>query len=186
MSLPRPIASLSFSHIGIFVTDIDRMERFYTTVLGLLVTDRGDMPTGRLVFMSREPTEHHQVVLCTGRPADLGFTTVNQLSFRLGTLDDLRAAHALLKEAGATEIKPINHGISWSVYAEDPEGNRVELFVDTPWYVPQPLRDPLDLDRPDDVIYRESEAAMVVDPGYKPMAQWQEETRQRIAAQLAR
>ena len=32
---------LAFSHIGFYVTDIERMEAFYTRFLGFTVTDRG-------------------------------------------------------------------------------------------------------------------------------------------------
>ena len=79
-SVPR----LSFSHVGIFVTDIARMEDFYTRVLGFTVTDRGDLetPRGRLqfVFLSRDPREHHQVVMASGRPADLPFNPARKPS----------------------------------------------------------------------------------------------------------
>jgi len=37
MSVP----SLSFSHVGLFVSDVPRMEDFYTRVMGFTVTDRG-------------------------------------------------------------------------------------------------------------------------------------------------
>jgi catechol 2,3-dioxygenase len=30
------------AHMGIYVQDRDRMERFYTEVLGLIVTDQGE------------------------------------------------------------------------------------------------------------------------------------------------
>ena len=64
--------TISFSHIGIYVRDIVRMEAFYTRFLGFTATDRGDLvtPHGKvgLLFLSRDPTEHHQIVLATGRP----------------------------------------------------------------------------------------------------------------------
>lgn len=47
---------VSFSHFGIYVTDLARMEDFYTRVLGLLVSDRGRLPGGpELIFLSRDP-----------------------------------------------------------------------------------------------------------------------------------
>jgi catechol 2,3-dioxygenase-like lactoylglutathione lyase family enzyme len=56
------------SHFGIDVTDVDRMADFYTRVLGLLVSDRGPLENGpTLVFLSRNPDEHHQLVLVSGR-----------------------------------------------------------------------------------------------------------------------
>lgn len=160
------------------------MEAFYTRVLGMVVTDRGALPTGNLVFLSRDPSEHHQLVLCSGRPEPLGFTTINQISFRTDALADLRRLRVELVNAGASDIQPINHGVSWSVYARDPEGNRLEFFVDTPWYVPQPLREPLDLDRDDAAIEAESAARLTSDPAYKSMREWQAETAQRIAESL--
>lgn len=72
--MSRP--GLTFAHFGMFVTDIARMERFYTEVLEFTVTDRGQLtgPNGPfdLVFLSRDPDEHHQLVLATGRPAESG------------------------------------------------------------------------------------------------------------------
>src|SRR3989440_7326454 len=95
-SVPR----LSFSHVGIFVTDVARMEDFYTRVLGFTVTDRGDLETARgkvyLVFLSRDPAEHHQIVMASGRPAGAGFNPINQISFRLDDFAGLREMYRRL------------------------------------------------------------------------------------------
>ena len=68
-------AAISFSHFGIHVTDLPLMEEFYTRVIGLVVTDRGPLRDGStLAFLSRDPDEHHQMVLaqteaiCRSRP----------------------------------------------------------------------------------------------------------------------
>jgi hypothetical protein len=37
----------------------------------------------------------------------------------------------------------------------DPEGNTVEVYLDTPWYVPQPHGDPLGLEKSDSQIWAE-------------------------------
>ena len=72
-----PLPAVSFSHFGLYVTDLARMEDFYTRVLGLLVSDRGKLPGGSdLVFLSRDPDEHHQLVLAAGRPPGLEFNVV--------------------------------------------------------------------------------------------------------------
>jgi catechol 2,3-dioxygenase-like lactoylglutathione lyase family enzyme len=52
-------------HVGLYVTDTARMIDFYTRVLGFVVTDAD--PKGILTFLSRNPEEHHQVVLVAGR-----------------------------------------------------------------------------------------------------------------------
>jgi catechol 2,3-dioxygenase-like lactoylglutathione lyase family enzyme len=174
---------LAFSHVGIFVTALEPMVDFYTRVLGFTVSDRGPVPgRGELVFLSRDPDEHHQVVLVTGRPADLAFTTVNQLSFRLPSLDDLKTAHAAIEKEPVTNIRVVSHGNAWSVYFHDPEGNRIELFVDAPWHTPQPYAEPLDLSQPDDEILRRTEAECRARPGFRSRVEWRAEQARRMAA----
>ena len=54
---------------------VPRMQDFYTRVLGFTVTDGGELETAEgsmtIVFLSRDPREHHQIVLASGRPADM-------------------------------------------------------------------------------------------------------------------
>lgn len=184
-----PVANLAFSHVGLFVHDLARMEDFYRRVIGLTVTDRGMLGGAQqLVFLSRDAREHHQIVLVSGRPQELAFNVLNQLSFRVGSLGELREFHrALCAEAAVSEIRPVTHGNAWSVYFRDPEGNRLEVFCDTPWYVAQPLREPLDLGLGDQEICARTEALCRTLPGFKPVREWQEELAARLhAAQAAR
>ena len=87
---------LNFSHVGIWVTDLEAMREFYTDVLGFVMTDRGPIGDTELVFLSQSPGDHHQIVLAKGRPADLGFTTINQISFKLDSLETLQTMHKTL------------------------------------------------------------------------------------------
>lgn len=57
-----------FSHMSFAVTDLVRMEDFYTRVFGFTVTDRGEVMGMNLVFLSRDPLDQHQLVLVSGRP----------------------------------------------------------------------------------------------------------------------
>jgi catechol-2,3-dioxygenase len=176
-------APAALSHFGIHVTDLGRMEDFYTRVLGLLVSDRGALPNGpTLVFLSRDPDEHHQLVLVTGRPADAAYNVVNQISFKLPSLTDLKAAHARLRETGYRDFRIVTHGNAWSIYFPDPEGNRVELFVDTPWHTPQPFAEPFDLEAPEDVILAQTERICRSRPGFSSRAAWRSEQVARMAA----
>src|SRR5436190_18886016 len=144
--------NLVFSHMGLSVKDIARMEDFYSRVLGFTVTDRGTAGGMQLVFLSRNPLDHHQLVLATGRPDKLPANTanpqfgpsINQISFKMGSLADLRELNKRLQEEGGKNIFPANHGIAWSIYAHDPEGNNLEFFVDSDWYITQPFLIPLD------------------------------------------
>jgi catechol 2,3-dioxygenase-like lactoylglutathione lyase family enzyme len=178
---------LTLSHVGVFVTDMARMLDFYTGFLGFAVSDRGETSTGgQIAFMTRDPREHHQFVLATGRPADLPYNIVNQLSFRVDSLDTLRELQRGLANEHATELGPVSHGNALSVYLHDPEKNRVELLIDTPWYVPQPCRLPVDLSLPDDELWATLERQARALPGFKSRAAWMAEIEQKIAHATAR
>lgn len=177
------VPRLALSHIGIHVTDIAKMRDFYTRVLGFTVTDEGPVNNGamEMVFMSRDPRDHHQVVIATGRPADQK-TIVNQISFRADSLADLRSIWKAAVAEGARAIDPVDHGVAWSVYFLDPEDNRVEVFVDTPWYVKQPRRQSLDLAQPDDVVHRVTLDRIQGEPTFGPIEGWRAEIAKKIEA----
>jgi len=174
------VPSLAFSHMGIFVADLARMEDFYTRVLGFTATDRGSLGSTRLVFLSRDPREHHQIVLASGRPGELPFNPINQISFRMAEFAGLREMHRRLEREGMREIAPVSHGNALSVYFRDPEGNRLELFVDTPWYVQQPLRVPMDMQLSDAQIWAWAEAEARKLPGFKQVERWREEVARQM------
>ncbi|MDQ0610875.1 catechol 2,3-dioxygenase [Variovorax sp. W1I1] len=173
-------SNLQFSHIGLYVNDLPRMARFYRQALRFTQTDAGDLGTVQLVFLSRDAREHHQLVLATGRPADLGFNVVNQVSFRVPDIATLRQFHDRLMAEGASDMNPVTHGNAVSVYCRDPEGNRLELFMDTPWYCEQPLRESIDLSQPDEVILAQAEAIAKRFPKFMSRAQWQAEVARRM------
>jgi catechol 2,3-dioxygenase-like lactoylglutathione lyase family enzyme len=170
--------------MGLFVSDVPRMEDFYTRVMGFAVTDRGVLETDAgpltLVFLSRDPREHHQIVLASGRPAQLEFNAINQISFRVPDLAALREMHRRLQGETVSHVAPISHGNALSVYFRDPEGNRVEIFLDTPWYVRQPQRLPMDITLPDAELWAWAEAEARKEPDFKPVAEWRAEIANRM------
>jgi catechol 2,3-dioxygenase len=186
---PAAAPNLVFSHMGISVTDLDRMTDFYTRVLGFTITDRGEAAGLKLVFLSRDPADHHQIVLATGRPAVLPENTansmygvsINQISFKMGSIADLRDIKQRFEAEQLTTF-PANHGIAWSVYAPDPEGNNLEFFVDSDWYFPQPFLQPLELTQSDADIIAETRALCESQKGFEPYANW----RARIALRMSR
>ncbi|WP_375404442.1 VOC family protein [uncultured Sphingomonas sp.] len=183
-----PAPNLVFSHMGLSVLNIDRMEAFYTRVLGFTVTDYGHAGGMRLTFLSRDPMDHHQIVLATGRPNALPANvanaqygaSINQISFKMASLDDLRDMHERLVAEGCDGLFPANHGIAWSVYAHDPEGNNLEFFVDSEWYIKQPFLEPLDFSQPVDRILADTKALCEVSDGFEPYANWRERVSRRM------
>jgi catechol 2,3-dioxygenase-like lactoylglutathione lyase family enzyme len=180
------VPSVAFSHFGFYVQDLDMMEDFYSRVLGFTVTDRGELPTPKgkvgLVFLSRDPTEHHQIVLATGRPEHLPFNVINQVSFRVPDLQGLRHFNQALKSEKVTEVSPVTHGNAISIYFRDPEGNRLELFFDTPWYCAQPCRETVDFSKSDAEILQRTENLARSLPGFQPREAWSANLRRKMDA----
>jgi len=158
--------------MGMFVADAARMEDFYTRVLGFAATDRGNLGSTALVFLSRDPKEHHQIVLASGRPEGLPFNPINQISFRMAEFAGLREMHRRLAAEKVRDLYPVSHGNALSVYFLDPEGNRIELFVDTPWHCKQPMRVPMDLKLSDDELWAWAEAEARKQPDFMPIDEW--------------
>ncbi len=180
--------NLALSHLGIAVSDMTRMEDFYTRVLGFTVTDRGTTLGMDLVFLSRDPLDHHQVVLASGRPDNLPpnpfhpqfGSLINQISFRVSSLAELRKLYHILQQEAVASIFPGNHGIAWSIYCHDPDGNNLEFFVDTDWYFPQPFLVPLDFGKSDEEIVTETEKFSREQEGFEPYADWRKKMRPRM------
>lgn len=190
----RSRPNLKFAHMGLVVSDIDVMTRFYVDVLGFTVTDSGVFGAMHVAFMSRDPEEHHQIVLTTGRPERLPPNTINpdfgpciqQISFKMGSLTDLRDMKARLEADNDRAITAASHGNAWSIYTHDPDGNYIEFYVDTDWYANQPFYVPLDLTKSDEEIIRETEALCEQSPGFKPAAQWRSDIAQVMAPPFRR
>ena len=177
-------SGLTFSHVGFFVVNIAEMEDFYARVLEFTVTDRGQLPGPHgpvdLVFLSRDPTEHHQIVLISGRPEVLPFNVINQISLKADSLATLKAMFGRMQREKTSDLAPVTHGNSLSVYVRDPEGNRLEIYYDLPWYVSQPMRVPVDLSLPDDALLAAAERHARALPGFKPRDEWERDMARRM------
>ncbi len=175
---------LSLSHMGFYVSNMARVEDFYSRVLEFTVTDRGKLPTPQgevqLVFLSRDPAVHHQIVLASGRPENLAFNPINQISLEADSLTTLRQFHQKFIAEGLEEIRPVTHGNAISIYARDPEGNRLELFIDTPWYVDQPMRVPVDFNKSDVELMADIERHARSLPGFRARSVWEAEMAERM------
>src|SRR6266581_4890388 len=110
-------------HVGLFCNDLPKMRSFYARVLGLTISDE-NLERG-ICFLSAAPdAEHHELALVQAREPGQKTHNVQQVSFKVKTLDDVRAFY-------------------------DPEDNRIELYYTTPFKVRQPLGEVIDLDKPD-------------------------------------
>jgi catechol 2,3-dioxygenase-like lactoylglutathione lyase family enzyme len=145
---------LGLGHVGIYVRDLSRMVAFYRDVLGLSVTKQ-NWRLGAVFLSADAEAVDHEIALIRGRPEAADPHLINQISLRVGSLDDLRVFHRRLVAEGYRIDVVANHASAIGCYFFDPEGNRTEVFWVTgrPCWVP--TANPIDIERPDEVVLAE-------------------------------
>lgn len=180
------VPRIAMSHVGFYAIDLDALTRFYTETLGYAINGKGRMPAigphpeAEYVYLSRDPMEHQQVILCEGRAASTP-TSIDQLSLRVPSLKELRKIEKVLKtHPGVHDIEYVCHGNSFSIYFRDPEGNRIELAVESVWYVHAPSGWFLDLSLDDDALIKDTENKVRECPGFLMRADWKARARDEL------
>ena len=146
---PRPFKIRRLGHFGFNVADMDKGLDFYSRLLGFRVTDTRDfskvpgreemakrLQDPRIVFMSHN-SDHHAFLLAHkslgaifGDDAVSRDVTVNQITWQVGTMDEVFAAADYFRERDV-EIRRVGRdmpGSNWHTYIRDPDGHTVELY----------------------------------------------------------
>ena len=149
------------AHIVIRTPRFDESIAWWTTVLGAEVRHRNDF----LCFLTYDDEHHRLAILSVPTLAenDRRSAGLEHVAFTYADLDDLLAAYERLEAEGIRPIAPIHHGMTLSMYYADPDGNQVELQIDTmtpeqaeefmagPVFAANPIGVPFD---PDDLVAR--------------------------------
>ena len=147
-------------HVGIYVHDLMKQRDFYSRVMGLEIADE-DIEGRGMVFLSAHPDEeHHEFVIMKGRTGDANAQVIQQLSFKVDTLAELKDFHTVFKNEGVEIQRTVSHGNAFGMYATDPEGNTIEVYYKTGFPVPQPHGDPVDLDTSEEELIDIARAAI--------------------------
>jgi catechol-2,3-dioxygenase len=154
---------VELGHAGLHVVDLDRARDFYTRVLGLTVTDE-DRDRGLVFLSSRPEHEHHELALTDGRDVPAGAKLLQQLSWRVADVASLQEFHRRFLAEGVQIEQVVTHGNAIGIYFFDPEGNRLEVYVQTGADVVQPFKRDIDLAIDADGVLPES-ARLVADAG---------------------
>lgn len=175
---------LRWSHAVLNVRDQDRMLDFYTNVLGFTVTDRGPIADGapEIIFMSQDPDEHHQLAMVQFRKDEDPANSLNHFAFRVESFDDVKNLHKKLDEMDGINVGPLSHGNTLSIYFNDPEGNGIEVFWDTPWHVAQPQGKPWDISMNEQEALQWVEDSFHDEAGFGPREDYYEKRRADAAS----
>jgi catechol 2,3-dioxygenase-like lactoylglutathione lyase family enzyme len=143
-------------HVGIYVRDLERMVAFYRDLMGMQITKQ-NWRAG-IVFLSSDPERvDHEIALMRGRPSAEDPHLIQQISMRVGSLDDLREFHRRLRAEGYHIERIVNHASAIGCYFLDPEGNRTEVFWLTGRASWVPVAVPIDIERPDAAVLADIE-----------------------------
>ena len=147
-------------HVGIFVNDLMKQRDFYSRVMGLEIADE-DLEERGMVFLSAHPDEeHHEFVIMKGRSGPADAQVIQQISFKVDTLSELKDFYTTFRGEGVNIQRTVSHGNAFGMYADDPEGNTIEIYYKTGFPVPQPHGDPVDLDMSEEELLDIARAAI--------------------------
>ena len=122
------IKPAKFAHFVLRVRDLRASAAFYETLLGMeMVHD-----AGQIAFLTYDD-EHHRLALAQTPVKDdvpRGAAGLDHVAYTLTSLGDLLATYKRLKASDILPVWPINHGLTTSLYYQDPDGNRVEFQVE--------------------------------------------------------
>ncbi len=121
-------------HLVLRVKNMERSRRFFEDVLGFPVVAQNER--GMVFFSTDVEDNHHMLALMPGKegapmpsPEHIG---MQHVSFELGSFAELQEAYARFKEKDVNIVYTTFHGITKSVYFNDPDGNTLEVYCNVP------------------------------------------------------
>jgi catechol 2,3-dioxygenase-like lactoylglutathione lyase family enzyme len=147
--LDRPFKIRRLGHFGFNVVNMDEAKRFYIDLLGFRISDVADFFASRLTdeqkaqlkgdargYFTRYGGDHHAFVLFNKQAMDLmrgtagSLVTINQITWQVGSLQEVGDAAKWLSEKGAPlqRVGRDMPGSNWHAYVNDPDGHTNELY----------------------------------------------------------
>jgi catechol 2,3-dioxygenase-like lactoylglutathione lyase family enzyme len=124
----------TFSHALFMTRRFEEMKAWYINVFGAEIV-HGDPA---LAFLTYDDESHRFAianldVLKPDTPADSapGEIGLNHIAYTYASAAHLLETYARLRDQGLTPYWPVHHGFTLSFYYQDPDGNRIELQVET-------------------------------------------------------
>ena len=85
-----------------------------------------------IAFMTYDDEHHRMAMVQVGEEEAASKTApgLDHVAYTLNSLEELLSTYKRLKGEGIVPVWPINHGLTTSMYYEDPDGLRVEFQVE--------------------------------------------------------
>ena len=112
-------------HIVLNVRDVEASTKFYTDVIGFQIALQKEDAT----FLTCG-TIHHDLALFKAKQSFRldGGVGLNHMALQVEDFDMLTEYHHVLEQNNINIDRTTDHGMTSSIYFEDPDGNGIELF----------------------------------------------------------
>lgn len=118
----------SFAHVFLKTNKFKEMVAFYKNLLDAEARFQSE----RIAFMCFDEEHHRIAIAAVPHTTDKVRTSagLEHIAFGFNSIEDLLLAYRQRKNQGLVPMWCVNHGITLSIYYEDPDGNRLETQVD--------------------------------------------------------
>lgn len=127
--MTQPIVP-AFHHVTLRTARKQELIEWYGTVAALDVVF--EFPFG--AWLTNDAANHRLALLAfpgmSDDPQKGHHAGLDHVAFEYASADDLISSYARLRDLGITPRLCLDHGMTFSIYYEDPDGNNVELQVD--------------------------------------------------------
>lgn len=130
-----PVEVQALGHVVLKVRDLNRSEGFYSCVLGMQIISRNSDP--RMTFFSLgTPGTHHDFALmelgANAPSPEHDATGLAHVALKVGSSPEaLRLVRNVLHASGTTVLYEAERAFTTSIHVLDPDGNEIELYIDT-------------------------------------------------------
>ena len=119
-----------FHHLNLKTTRLQEMIDYYRVLVGAEVIHQDDVGA----WLSNDDANHRIALLAfptfSDDPEKESHTGLHHSAFEYEDFDELNSSYLRLKDAGVEPAFCIDHGMTFSYYYADPDGNTIELQVD--------------------------------------------------------
>lgn len=128
---PRPVIRPKFHHTTLATLRLDEMVEFYDLIAGLEPVYYGP---GQGAWLTNDEANHRIALLALPelrQPEDEGHTTgLHHIAFEYDDFAQWIDNYVRLRDEQIVPFLNLDHGMTMSMYYQDPEGNGVEIQVD--------------------------------------------------------
>ena len=116
------------THLSLFVSNLEASARWYADILGMTESARGES----WIMMSFADRHHDIALIQAEEGAHHGGLGLQHYGLEIaGNTTTLRELYGMLLDKGVDVVRVADHEIGNGVYFNDPDGNRLEFFLQT-------------------------------------------------------